>query len=52
MTLPSLRGLDVDEVAETIRRWQPDLKGITIMADGSIDDSTDEDCATGACPVR
>ncbi|USH44966.1 ribonucleotide reductase [Streptomyces phage GreenWeasel] len=66
-------GLDPEDVAETIRRWLPDLKGTTIMVDGtrpqapyeritaeefaasdvtSIEDSTDEDCATGACPVR
>ncbi|MFE0964029.1 MULTISPECIES: ribonucleoside-triphosphate reductase, adenosylcobalamin-dependent [Streptomyces] len=66
-------GLDPDEVARTIQAWLPDLKGTTIMVDGtrpqapyeritaeefaasavtSIEDSTDEDCATGACPVR
>lgn len=58
---------------ETIQRWLPDLKGTTVMVDGTrpqapyerisaeefaasavtlIEDSTDEDCATGACPVR
>ncbi|WP_405809035.1 hypothetical protein OG524_03600 [Streptomyces sp. NBC_01520] len=66
-------GLDVDETMAVIKRWLPDLKGTTIMVDGtreqapyeriteaefdayevtSIEDSTDEDCATGACPVR
>jgi adenosylcobalamin-dependent ribonucleoside-triphosphate reductase len=63
----------VEEVAGIIARWLPDLKGTTLMPDGtraqapyeriteeefdsydvtSIEDSTDEDCATGACPVR
>ncbi|MDQ1010719.1 adenosylcobalamin-dependent ribonucleoside-triphosphate reductase [Streptomyces sp. V4I23] len=63
----------VEEAAEIIRRWLPELKGATLMPDGtrpqspyeriteeefnsydvpSIEDSTDEDCATGACPVR
>ncbi|WND35482.1 hypothetical protein RI578_14790 [Streptomyces sp. BB1-1-1] len=28
-------GLNADEVAETIRRWLPDLKGTTIMVDGT-----------------
>ncbi|KPC89330.1 ribonucleoside-triphosphate reductase [Streptomyces sp. NRRL WC-3753] len=66
-------GLDLDDVMDTIQRWLPDLKGTTIMVDGtrpqapyeritaeefaastvtSIEDSTDEECATGACPVR
>jgi adenosylcobalamin-dependent ribonucleoside-triphosphate reductase len=63
----------VDEAAALIKSWLPDLKGTTLMPDGtraqapyeriteeefntyavtSIEDSTDEDCATGACPVR
>jgi adenosylcobalamin-dependent ribonucleoside-triphosphate reductase len=63
----------VEEVADIIARWLPDLKGTTLMPDGtraqapyeriteeefdtyavtSVEDSTDEDCATGACPVR
>jgi adenosylcobalamin-dependent ribonucleoside-triphosphate reductase len=62
-----------DEAAEIIKAWLPDLKGTTLMPDGtraqapyeriteeefntyavtSVEDSTDEDCATGACPVR
>ncbi|QOV06173.1 ribonucleotide reductase [Streptomyces phage Salutena] len=65
--------LSLDEAADTIKRWLPDLKGTTLMPDGtreqapyerltaeqfaeyevtSVEDSTDEDCATGACPVR
>jgi ribonucleoside-triphosphate reductase (thioredoxin) len=65
--------LSVDEAADIIKGWLPDLKGTTLMPDGtreqapyeritaeefdsydltSIEDSTDEDCATGACPVR
>ncbi|MFE7463134.1 ribonucleoside-triphosphate reductase, adenosylcobalamin-dependent [Streptomyces sp. NPDC057499] len=64
---------EVDEAAAIIQSWLPDLKGTTLMPDGtraqapyeritaeefdayeltSIEDSTDEDCATGACPVR
>ncbi|WNM66808.1 ribonucleotide reductase [Streptomyces phage BarryBee] len=64
---------DVDEAAEIIRGWLPDLKGTTLMPDGtraqapyerltaeefaqyevvSVEDSTDENCANGACPVR
>ncbi|MGW0861330.1 ribonucleoside-triphosphate reductase, adenosylcobalamin-dependent [Streptomyces sp. NPDC002611] len=63
----------VDEAAKIIRMWLPDLKGTTLMPDGTraqapyeristeefsqylvttVEDSTDEDCATGACPVR
>ncbi|AUG87234.1 ribonucleotide reductase [Streptomyces phage Omar] len=63
----------VEQAADIIARWLPDLKGTTLMPDGtreqapyerltaeefaeyevtSIEDSTDEDCATGACPVR
>jgi adenosylcobalamin-dependent ribonucleoside-triphosphate reductase len=63
----------VEEAAEIIRQWLPDLKGTTLMPDGtraqapyerltaeqfaeydvvSVEDGTDEDCATGACPVR
>ncbi|MDG4799890.1 hypothetical protein [Micromonospora sp. WMMD980] len=66
-------GLDVDEVAATIRKWLPCLKGTTIMVDGTrpqapyerisegqyrmakaslVADGIDEECATGACPVR
>lgn len=66
-------GLDLEETMAVIKGWLPDLKGTTIMVDGtreqapyeriteeefdayevtSIEDSTDEDCATGACPVR
>ncbi|MFJ6680621.1 ribonucleoside-triphosphate reductase, adenosylcobalamin-dependent [Streptomyces werraensis] len=65
--------LSLDEAADTIKRWLPDLKGTTLMPDGtreqapyerltaeqfaeyevtSVEDGTDEDCATGACPVR
>ncbi|WMI34773.1 ribonucleotide reductase [Streptomyces phage Marav] len=65
--------LSLDEAADTIMRWLPDLKGTTLMPDGtreqapyerltaeqfaeyevtSVEDGTDEDCATGACPVR
>ncbi|MEU0674438.1 ribonucleoside-triphosphate reductase, adenosylcobalamin-dependent [Streptomyces sp. NPDC006172] len=64
---------DVDQAAEIIKAWLPDLKGTTLMPDGtraqapyeritaeefaqyavtSVEDSTDEDCSTGACPVR
>ncbi|QYW07894.1 ribonucleotide reductase [Streptomyces phage RedBear] len=63
----------VDDAAEIIRGWLPDLKGTTLMPDGtraqapyerltaeqfaqyevvSVEDSTDENCANGACPVR
>jgi hypothetical protein len=63
----------VDEAAAIIKSWLPDLKGTTLMPDGtraqapyerltaeqfaqyevtSVEDGTDEDCATGACPVR
>jgi ribonucleoside-triphosphate reductase len=66
-------GLDLDETMDVIASFLPDLKGTTIMVDGtreqapyerisqaefetydvtSIEDSTDEDCASGACPVR
>ncbi|MGW8630638.1 ribonucleoside-triphosphate reductase, adenosylcobalamin-dependent [Streptomyces sp. NPDC055793] len=64
---------DVAQAAEIIRAWLPDLKGTTLMPDGtreqapyerltasqfaeyevtSVEDSTDEECSTGACPVR
>ncbi|UKH48549.1 ribonucleotide reductase [Streptomyces phage Snorlax] len=64
---------DVDEAAQIIRGWLPELKGTTLMPDGtraqapyerltaeefaqyevvSVEDSTDENCANGACPVR
>ncbi|ANT41053.1 ribonucleotide reductase [Streptomyces phage Nanodon] len=64
---------DVDEAADIIRGWLPELKGTTLMPDGtraqapyerltaeqfaeyevfSTEDSTDENCANGACPVR
>ncbi|MGW7434754.1 ribonucleoside-triphosphate reductase, adenosylcobalamin-dependent [Streptomyces sp. NPDC054849] len=64
---------EVDEAAKIIASWLPELKGTTLMPDGtrpqspyeriteeefntyavtSIEDSTDEDCTTGACPVR
>lgn len=64
----------VDEVMATIKPYLPNLKGTTIMVDGtrpqapytrltkdeylaltgpkSVEDSTDEECATGACPIR
>jgi ribonucleoside-triphosphate reductase len=64
----------VDELADIIKPFLTNLKGTTIMVDGtrpqapytrltkeeylaaagpkSIEDSTDEDCATGACPIR
>jgi adenosylcobalamin-dependent ribonucleoside-triphosphate reductase len=62
-----------EEAADIIKAFLPELKGTTLMPDGtraqapyeriteeefntyavtSIEDSTDEDCATGACPVR
>jgi adenosylcobalamin-dependent ribonucleoside-triphosphate reductase len=62
-----------DEAAKIIQAWLPDLKGTTLMPDGtraqapyeriteeefdtyeltSVEDGTDEDCATGSCPVR
>jgi ribonucleoside-triphosphate reductase len=62
-----------EEAADIIQSFLPELKGTTLMPDGtraqapyeriteeefntyavtSIEDSTDEDCATGACPVR
>jgi adenosylcobalamin-dependent ribonucleoside-triphosphate reductase len=62
-----------DEAADIIQAFLPELKGTTLMPDGtreqapyeriteeefntyavtSIEDSTDEDCTTGACPVR
>ncbi|ATI18989.1 ribonucleotide reductase [Streptomyces phage Tefunt] len=64
---------EVEVAADIIARWLPDLKGTTLMPDGtreqapyerltaeefaeyevtSIEDSTDEECSTGACPVR
>jgi adenosylcobalamin-dependent ribonucleoside-triphosphate reductase len=63
----------VDEAADIIESWLPELKGTTLMPDGtreqapyerltaeqfaeyevtSVEDSTDEECSTGACPVR
>lgn len=66
-------GLDVGETAATIARWLPQLKGTTVMVDGTreqapytriteeqhlaatttrVDDGIDEDCASGACPIR
>jgi ribonucleoside-triphosphate reductase len=66
-------GLDLEETAETIKRWLPYLKGTTIMVDGTrdqapytriteeqfdqyeltrIEDGTDGECSTGACPIR
>lgn len=66
-------GLDVETTADTIARWLPQLKGTTVMVDGSrpqapytriteaeyeaavvkmIEDGTDEECASGSCPVR
>jgi ribonucleotide reductase alpha subunit len=63
----------VEQAADLIKAWLPDLKGTTLMPDGtreqapyeriteeefdtyeltSVEDGTDEDCATGACPVR
>ncbi|MEU1541733.1 hypothetical protein ABZ461_27215 [Actinacidiphila glaucinigra] len=62
-----------EEAAGIIQAFLPELKGTTLMPDGtrpqapyeriteeefnyyavtSIEDSTDEDCSTGACPVR
>lgn len=62
-----------ESLAWALKEWLPDLKGTTIMVDGSrpqapyeriseadfniyemirVEDGTDEDCATGACPVR
>ena len=67
---------DIDGVMETIARFLPDLKGTTVMVDGTrpqapyeritqeeyegyarflgaiVADGTDDECATGACPVR
>lgn len=62
------------EVANILRKYLPNLKGTTIMIDGtrpqapytriskaeyldlagpkSVEDSTDENCSTGACPIR
>ncbi len=63
----------VETAAKMIESWLPELKGTTLMPDGtraqapyeriteeefdsyeltSVEDGTDEDCATGACPVR
>lgn len=64
----------VEETMTTLLKYLPELKGTTIMVDGtrpqapyqrvskmhynylsgpkSVEDSTDEDCATGACPIR
>lgn len=65
--------LDHATVAADIMEYLPQLKGTTIMVDGTrkqapyerltreeflqyeatrVEDGTDEDCATGACPVR
>ncbi|WP_436739894.1 ribonucleoside-triphosphate reductase, adenosylcobalamin-dependent [Streptomyces sp. BBFR102] len=65
--------LPVEEAMSTIAAFLPDLKGTTLMPDGtreqapyeritaeqfdsyeitSVEDSTDEECAAGACPVR
>ncbi|MFF4510562.1 ribonucleoside-triphosphate reductase, adenosylcobalamin-dependent [Streptomyces mirabilis] len=62
-----------EEAADIIQEFLPELKGTTLMPDGtraqapyeriteeefntyemtSVEDGTDEDCATGACPVR
>ncbi|MFF3793812.1 ribonucleoside-triphosphate reductase, adenosylcobalamin-dependent [Streptomyces sp. NPDC001981] len=62
-----------EEAADIIQAFLPELKGTTLMPDGtreqapyerltaeqfaqyevtSVEDGTDEDCATGACPVR
>ncbi|MFI5863593.1 ribonucleoside-triphosphate reductase, adenosylcobalamin-dependent [Streptomyces sp. NPDC051546] len=63
----------VETAAKMIESWLPELKGTTLMPDGtraqapyeriteaafnsydltSVEDGTDEDCTTGACPVR
>lgn len=64
----------VEELADIIRPFLTNLKGTTIMVDGtreqapytrltkeeyliatgpkSVEDSTDESCSTGACPIR
>jgi ribonucleoside-diphosphate reductase alpha chain len=64
----------VEETMATLLDYLPQLKGTTIMVDGSrpqapyervskmhynylsgpksVEDSTDEDCATGSCPIR
>lgn len=64
----------VNQVMQIVRPYMPNLKGTTIMVDGtrpqapyeritkmhynylsgpkSVEDSTDEDCSTGACPIR
>ncbi len=64
----------VEEAMRILTPFLPDLKGTTIMVDGSrpqapyerlskmhynylsgpksVEDSTDEDCGTGACPIR
>ncbi|MFE7393972.1 hypothetical protein [Streptomyces sp. NPDC057582] len=64
---------EVHEATKIIESWLPDLKGTTLMPDGtrpqspveriteeefnsytltSIEDSTDENRASGACPIR
>ncbi|AWY07614.1 ribonucleotide reductase [Streptomyces phage Yosif] len=66
-------GLDLEQTMDVIESWLPDLKGTTIMVDGTreqapyerisaeefeqyeqtrVEDSVDEECSTGACPVR
>jgi len=64
----------VEQAMATLAKFLPNLKGTTIMVDGtrpqapysrvskeeylsltgpkSVEDSTDEDCASGACPIR
>jgi ribonucleoside-triphosphate reductase len=64
----------VQDTMNTLLRYLPELKGTTIMVDGtrpqapyeriskmhynylsgpkSVEDSTDEECSTGACPIR
>lgn len=64
---------EVDEVAAILAAYLPDLKGTTLMPDGTrpqapyeriteaeyeaysvtaVSDGIDEDCASGACPIR
>jgi ribonucleoside-triphosphate reductase len=73
MTPPPPSAEAVRDLVETLTRALPDLKGTTVMLDGSrpqapyeritaseyeaaaarlIADGVDEDCASGACPVR
>jgi adenosylcobalamin-dependent ribonucleoside-triphosphate reductase len=64
----------IEDTMNTLLRYLPQLKGTTIMVDGtrpqapyeriskthynylsgpkSVEDSTDEDCASGSCPIR